>query len=236
MTELLTIGTSRRYRALSRFALLFALLIFTTFNAFPQAETGQIVGTVADPSGAFVPNAKVTVKSVTTSTERTQATNAEGGFTFPNLQPDSYDVTVEAQGFSTLKQRTTVQVGMKMGLDLKLEVGKSETVVEVKETAATVSVNTETQTISQTLTTQQLNELPTVTRNPYLLVVTSGNVSEDDPSGRGAGVSINGLRSQSTNILLDGVANNDEFLAGVGQTVPLDSVQEIGIITKQLHC
>ena len=232
MTEPLTSGTSGRCRALSRLALLFAMLIVIAFNAFPQAETGQIVGTVADPSGAFVPNAKVTVKSVTTSTVRTQATNAEGSFTFPNLQPDSYDVTIEAQGFSTLKQRTTVTVGMKMGLDLKLEVGRSETVVEVKETAGTISVNTETQTISQTLTTEQLNELPTVTRNPYLLVVTSGNVSEDDPSGRGAGVAMNGLRSQSTNILLDGVANNDEFLAGVGQTVPLDSVQEIGIITN----
>jgi outer membrane receptor protein involved in Fe transport len=232
MTAPLTRGTPARYRALSTLALLFALLAVTAFNAFPQAETGQIVGTVADPSGAFVPNAKVTVKALTTGSERTQATNNAGSFTFSNLQPQDYDVTVEAPGFSTLKQRTSVTVGMKVGLDLKLEVGKSETVVEVKETAGTISVNTETQTISQTLSTEQLNELPTLTRNPYLLVVTSGNVSEDDPSDRGAGVAINGLRSASTNILLDGVANNNEFFADVGQTVPLDSVQEIGIITN----
>jgi outer membrane receptor protein involved in Fe transport len=225
-------GTTGRYRAPSRFALLFALLGVIAFNAFPQAETGQIVGTIADPSGAFVPNAKVTVTAVTTGTVRTQSTNSAGNFTFSNLQPQDYDITAEAPGFSTLKQRTTVTVGMKMGLDLKLEVGKSETVVEVKETAGTVSVNTETQTISQTLTTEQLNELPTLTRNPYLLVATAGNVSEDDPSARGAGVTINGLRSASTNILLDGVANNNEFTASVGQQVPLDSVQEIGIITN----
>jgi outer membrane receptor protein involved in Fe transport len=104
--------------------------------------------------------------------------------------------------------------------------------VEVTTSSPTVSVNTETQTISQTLTTQQVTELPTLTRNPYLLIATSGNVSEDDPSDRGAGVAMNGLRSASTNILLDGVANNNEFTAEVGQTVPLDSVQEIGIISN----
>ncbi|MGA8599457.1 MAG: TonB-dependent receptor [Bryobacteraceae bacterium] len=211
--------------------LLLALLSFGPINAFPQAETGQIVGTVTDPTGAAIAGAKLTVKSVATGAERTQATNDSGGFTFANLLPDTYEVTAEAQGFDTLKQRATVTVGMKVGLDLKLEVGKSETVVEVTANAD-VTVNTETQTVSQVLSTQQLNELPTITRNPYLLVVTSGNVSEDDPSGRGAGVAINGLRSAGTNILLDGVANNDEFNATVGQQVPLDSVQELGIITN----
>jgi outer membrane receptor protein involved in Fe transport len=219
-------------RALSTLALLFALLGATAFNAFPQAETGQIVGTVADPSGSFVPNATVTVTAVTTGTQRTETTNAAGGFTFTNLQPQDYDIAVAAAGFSTLKQRTTVTVGMKLGLDLKLAVGKAETIVEVTETAGTITVNTETQTISQTITTEQINELPTLTRNPYALVTTAGNVSEDDPSGRGVGVAINGLRSQSTNVLLDGVANNDEFGAAVGQSVPLDSVQEVGIITN----
>jgi outer membrane receptor protein involved in Fe transport len=219
-------------KALSNIALLAALVFFSAFNAFPQAETGQIVGTVTDPSGATVANAKVTVRSVTTGSERSQQTNAEGSFTISNLQPEDYDVSVEAPGFSTLRQRTTVTVGMKVGLDLKLAVGKSETVVEVTASAGNVAVNTETQTISQTLTTAQLNELPTITRNPYLLVATAGNVSEDDPSGRGAGVTINGLRSASTNILLDGVANNNEFTASIGQQVPLDSVQEIGIITN----
>jgi len=219
-------------KALSTLALLFALLTFGAFRAFPQAETGQIIGTVTDPSGAFIPNAKVTVRSIATGTERTGTTTDAGSFTFTNLQPDVYEVSVTSPGFNTLKQQTTVTVGMKVGLDLKLEVGKAETVVEVTGTSAAITVNTESQTISQVLSTQQLNELPTLTRNPYSLVVTSGNVSEDDPSGRGVGVAMNGLRSAGTNVLLDGVANNDEFVAGVGQTVPLDSVQEIGIITN----
>ena len=222
----------RRMKALSTFALIFALLSFGAFNAFPQAETGQIVGTVVDPSGAFIPNATVTVRSIATGAERTSTTSDSGAFTFPNLQPDVYQVSVTAPGFNTLRQQATVAVGTKLGLDLKLEVGKAETVVEVTGASAAIAVNTETQTIGSVLSTQQLLELPTLTRNPYALVVTSGNVSEDDPSGRGAGVAINGLRSAGTNILLDGVANNNEFLASMGQTTPLDSVQELGIITN----
>jgi hypothetical protein len=219
-------------KVLTTLALLFALLTFGAFRAFPQAETGQIVGTVADPSGALIPGAQVTVRLVATGAERTQTTSDAGAFTFPNLQPEVYEVTATAPGFNTLRQQTTVTVGTKVGLDLKLEVGKAETVVEVTGTSAAISVNTESQTIAQVLSTQQILELPTLTRNPYALVVSSGNVSEDDPSGRGAGVSINGLRSASTNILLDGVANNNEFTAGMGQQTPLDSVQEVGIITN----
>jgi len=219
-------------KAISSLALLFALLTVGAFHAFPQAETGQIIGTVTDPSGAFIPGANVVVRAVATGTERVGTTDSSGNFTFPNLQPDVYEVMVTSPGFNTLKQQTTVAVGMKVGLDLKLEVGKAETVVEVTGVSAAITVNTESQTIAQVLSTQQINELPTITRNPYLLVVTSGNVSEDDPSARGAGVSINGLRSAGTNILLDGVANNNEFIASVGQTTPLDSVQEVGIITN----
>jgi outer membrane receptor protein involved in Fe transport len=224
-------------RALSTFALILALLTFGAITAFPQAETGQILGTVTDPSGASIPGAKVTVKSIATGAERSATTDGSGNFTFPNLLPDTYDVSVSAPGFSGLRERAAVNVGTKVGLDIKLEVGKAETIVEVTGVSAAITVNTETQTISQVLTTQQILELPTLTRNPYSLVVTSGNVSEDDPTGgggtgRGAGVTMNGLRSSSTNILLDGVANNDEFDAAVGQTVPLDSVQELGIITN----
>jgi len=206
------------------------VLSFGAVSAFGQAETGQIVGTVADQTGASVPGAKVTVKVSATGLERTETTNSTGGFTFTNLQPDNYEITVAAAGFTTLKEHAVVTVGAKVGLDLRVEVGKAETVIEVSANA--VTVNTETQTITQTIDTQSMTELPSLTRNPYDFVMTSGNVSEDDPSGRGVGVAMNGLRSAGTNVLLDGVANNDEFNATVGQMVPLDSVQEMGIITN----
>ncbi len=217
---------------LAALAMLLACLCFGGSNLFGQAETGQITGTVVDPSGAAVSAATVTVKNAATGAERQTTANTAGSFTVPNLQPADYDLSVSAPGFTTYKTRFTITVGSKLGLDVKLEIGQTGTVVEVTGVSADIAVNTETQTIQQTLSTQQILELPTIARDPYALVVTSGNVSEDDPSGRGAGVAMNGLRSASTNILLDGVANNDEFGASVGQTVPLDSVQEIGITTN----
>jgi len=212
-------------------AIIFSLLL-AALMLWGQAETGQIVGTVRDSSGGVVPGARVTAKGIATATQRSQTTDANGNFTFTNLLPQAYAVTIEAKGFAQLTERADVAVGAKVGLEVKLEVGGVATTVEVAESAAAVQVNTETQTVSQVLETKALGDLPTITRDPYALVVTSGTVSEDDPSGRGVGVAINGQRSAGTNVLLDGVANNDEFTASVGQTVPLDSVQELGIITN----
>ncbi len=98
-----------------------------------------------------------------------------------------------------------------------------------------IEVNTQTQELSDVVSQKQLVELPTITRNPYDLVGISGNVSSGDPVNmvmRGTGFSINGQRSASTNILLDGGENVDAFVAGVGQSVPLDGVQEFRVITS----
>ncbi len=209
-----------------------ALFLGLASLIWAQAETGQITGSVTDPSGAVVAGAAITVKNVNTGAERNDTTNSSGLYAVTNLQPGQYEVSVGAAGFATYKQKVGVSVGEKVGVDIRLMVGQEVTTVEVNEVAPAIKTNTQTQTITQTLSTAQLNELPTSTRNPYALVVTSGNVSEDDPSGRGVGVAMNGLRSASENVLLDGVANNDEFVAGVGQMVPSDSVQELGIITS----
>lgn len=209
------------------------VLFLCTRQSWAQAETGQVAGTVSDQSGAVVPDAHVTVTSQGTLAMRATQTGPSGEFVVPNLQPSSYTVKVEAANFKTYQQTVTIEPGAKVGLDIKLEVGTSTTVVEVTGSAASTYVNTETQTVSQDISNQTLMALPIQTvSNPYSLVVTSGNVSEDDPSGRGVGVAINGMRSESTNILLDGASNNDEFTATVGQSVPIDSVQELNILTS----
>jgi hypothetical protein len=89
-----------------------------------------------------------------------------------------------------------------------------------------VQVETQTQTLSQVVAGKQITELPTLTRNPYDLVAIAGNISTEDPTGRGVRVAINGQRAASTNVTLDGGENMDAFAANVGQSVPLDSVQE----------
>jgi hypothetical protein len=214
--------------------LVFALCVLALSACAPllmgQAETGQITGTVLDPSAAVIPGATVTLKSVATGLTKTDTSNSAGIYAFPGLPAGEYQLTVTAAGFSTAQQRAVLTVGGRVGLDFHLEVGQAETVVQVAETATIV--NTETQTIGAVVTNQQIIEMPTITRDPYALMSTVGNVSNATPDGRGAGYAINGQRAAATNVMLDGTANNDEFVAGIGQHVPLDSVQEFSVLTN----
>ncbi len=204
--------------------------------AFAQVgETGQINGTVTDPQGAVVSGATVTVTNVNTGVSRPPITTGpNGNYAFTNVEPGTYDVKVAAPGFGQFTQRVQVAVGARPTIDAHLKVAASGTTVEVVG-AGGVNVETTTQQQSQVVNAQQITQLPTVTRNPYALAATAANVSEGDTANettRGVGVNINGQRSASTNITLDGGENVDQFNATIGQTVPLDSVQEFQLITS----
>jgi outer membrane receptor protein involved in Fe transport len=196
-----------------------------------QTESGKVTGTVTDQSGAVLPGVTVNLKSVDRATMRSTVTNAEGEYVFASLVPGAYEVTAELSGFSTQQVRTTVPVGATVAVNVQMQVGQqTEVITVVGETAA--AINTSTQDIATTVTETQIRELPTITRNAYDLVALSGQAATDPESDRGTGYAINGQRSASTNILLDGSANNDEFTATIGQAVPLDSVQEFSVITS----
>lgn len=208
----------------------FSFILMLAISALPQAETGQLFGRVVDPNGALVAGATVTVKSVGTGATRTVSTDSDGSYLVTNLQPGLYDVSVQAQGFNEVTQRTQITVGSRTKLDFTLAVAAvTGGTVEVVAGGG-IEVNTQTQELSTVISENQIRQLPTLTRNPYNLVALSGNVSTADPTGRGAGVAINGQRAASTNILLDGVDNVDTFTATVGQSVPLDSVQEFRVV------
>ena len=213
------------------------LLLLAAFQgaAFAQTETGQISGKVTDPTGAVVTGASVTVKSPTTGATRSVTTSGEGLYNVTNLQPGIYDVTVKAQGFADRTTQVEVTVGSKVSVDVALAVTAiSAGVVDVIASGG-VEVNTQHQELSDVVSGKQITELPTLTRSPYALVALSGNIA-GDPNGstgaNGVGYSINGQRSASTNILLDGADNNNTFSANVGQSVPLDSVQEFRVVTS----
>jgi len=208
-----------------------ALIVAFSGIAMSQTETGSVIGVVTDPSGAVVPKAKVTLKSVGTGAERSTVTDDTGAYVFSGVLPALYTVTFDAAGFGKVERRVQVTVGSRVTQDVALTIGAAVTTLEITAEAG-VAVNTETQTISNVIDSKKIAQLPTFNRNPYALVAGSGNVSDAGGEGRGAGVSINGLRDASTNILLDGAANNDEFTATVGQAVPLDSVQEFTVITN----
>ncbi len=213
------------------------LLALAPIAALAQTETGRISGSVTDPSGGVLPGATVILKNLGTQATRSSVSDAGGGFSFASLQPGPYEVTVELAGFTSRRYQATVSVGATLTVSAKLEVGQQTEVITVVAGEG-AQANVSTQDIATTVTERQLRELPTVTRNPYDLVAISGNVVRDNSVAdagmtmRGTGFAINGQRSSSTNILLDGSANNDEFTASVGQAVPLDSVQEFSVITS----
>ena len=213
----------------------FLLLSVGLASSFAQTETGQITVKVVDEKGAVVAGASVTAKSAGTGAERSATTNEEGVATITNLQSGVYDITVTGTGFAPFKQQAQITAGAKLSIDASLSAtarGESITVVAGE---GGVEVNTQTQELSNVVSSKQISELPTLTRNPYDLVVISGNVSPGDSQNmtmRGTGFNINGQRSASTEILLDGGENVDAFGATVGQSVPLDSVQEFRIITS----
>ncbi len=201
--------------------------------AFGQTEASQITGTITDTSGAVVKDAKVEAKSVNNGFTREATTNGAGIYTIPGLRADTYEVTVDLAGFQKVSKKVSLAVGAQVDVSLQLTVGAETTVVEVTASNEGNEVNTVNQTLSQTVTSSEIDLLPTSpTRNPYALVATSGNVTEDTSSMRGAGFAINGMRSASTDILLDGAENVSAFTADVGQVVPLDSVQEFSVLTN----
>ncbi len=210
----------------------FLLLSLGLASTFAQTETGKLTVKAADEKGAVVAGAAVSVKSVATGAERKATTNDEGTATITNLQPGRYDVTVTGSGFAPFTQQADVSVGGSVSVEASLSAqAKGETITVVAGEGG-VEVNTQTQQLADTISSKQITELPTLTRNPYALVAISGNATDTDLSGRGTGFSINGQRSSSTNILLDGGENVDAFTATVGQSVPLESVQEFQVITS----
>jgi hypothetical protein len=214
---------------------LVTFLVFALFStvALAQLETGTVTGTVTDPTGAVVPNAAITITNTATNQSRNGTSSSGGEYVITNLTPGAYVVKVNATGFALFQQRVDVMVGSKVSVDARLAVGKGAgTVVEVTAAAAGTEVDTQSQTLGTTVTPTAVINLPSLTRNPYDFALTSGSVSEGDSDGKGIGVSINGARDASTNILLDGAENVDLFSATVGQSVPLDSVQEFKLDTS----
>jgi hypothetical protein len=214
-------------------ASLLAALFLLPVAAFAQSETGQVTVKALDPSGAVIPGATVTVKSVERGSTSNATTNEDGTTIVTNLQPGLYDVTVSGAGFAAFTQRVQITVGARLTVEASMSAQAKGEQVTIIAGEGGVEVNTQTQQLSDTVSQKQITELPTLTRNPYNLVGISGNATDaEGTNARGAGFSINGQRSASTNILLDGGENVDAFTATVGQNVPLDSVQEFQVITS----
>src|SRR5581483_2966706 len=152
-----------------QFCLLLATVLLLAFSAVAQVQNGQFTGTVTDPSGAAVPNAKVTVTNLGTNYSVTATTNQTGNYTASQLPPGTYKITVEAPGFKTVSNTDlVVHAGTIEHSDVKLQLGAAKEVVEV--TGEQAAVNTEDSKLAATVTSTQISNLPLNGRNVYDLI------------------------------------------------------------------
>src|SRR5260370_1545944 len=230
------------------FCLLMLFSLFTTL-AFGQADSGSISGTVRDSTGGVVPDAKVFARNIATSSQRTVDTDRPGGYTIPGLAPGIYDLTITKSGFADYKLRAQVTVGSFVTLNAQLSLTTVTSIVEVVGVGGT-EINTQSQEVSQIITPEQVQNLPSLTRNPYDFVVLSGNVSGGDrsmatnnpqlgegggqnlTSYRGVGYNINGQRGTGTEVLLDGVENLNVFDDTIALLIPQDAMREFRVVTN----
>lgn len=211
--------------------LILCLVFCLSAIAFGQGELAQLSGTVVDPNNAVVPGATVTATSTRTGFTRSTTTNEDGFYVLTNLQPSTYEIVVTSGNFSEFKVTRELSVAANATENITLS-ATAQAVVDVLAGGDEVAeINTSDQAVSEVVTNKQILELPTVTRNPYDFVQTIGNVSTGENGGRGVGVAINGQRSASTSVLLNGGENVDTFRATVGQSVPIDSVQEYRVVS-----
>jgi hypothetical protein len=147
-------------RAASR-ALLFAALVPTLplviagTRTLAQSDTSSISGTITDPSGAVVPNARVTVKNDATGQARNVNSNSVGAYTLTNVPTGNYTVTVEAQGFQTaVQQGAHVDPSIGAQVNVSLKSGNTSTTVTVQANAN--RLQTESASVGQLVTAKQV--------------------------------------------------------------------------------
>jgi hypothetical protein len=205
-----------------------------------QTATTSLRGTVYDAKGAVVAGASVTINDPATGFSRTTKSDGQGNYQFLELPPAKYDLTVDARGFATMKQRgVELQVASPATLNINMQVTGGTVTVEVSGTAPLV--NTQDASMGHAFGADQIADLPFEGRDPGGIlslqtgVVFTGNSPHIAGSSDSRAGSVNGARSDQTNITLDGVDNNDQLLGTAFQgaiRAPLDSLEELKVTTS----
>src|SRR3989449_1570835 len=235
-------GTPRKGRQKMKKHVLFVLLVLLFVAVSSQAQgLGSIAGRITDPGGASVANAKVTALQVGTGFSRTALADAEGLFVIPSLQPATYDLSVEANGFSTSREsRIVLLADQTLTVNVGLKLGMTTEVVVVSGNA--LQVDTATSTLKQVIEQQRLVEMPLEGRNAAKLsllvpgTVFSANGGADQGTTKtfpgAVTISANGARQNQVSYQLDGGNYVDEY-TNVNQPFPFpDALQEFSVQTS----
>jgi hypothetical protein len=205
-----------------------------------QSATTSLRGTVTDPKGAVLQGATVTLNNPATGYSRTTKSGNDGAYQFIEVPPATYTLTVTASGFATLKEEgVRLMVSTPATLNFTVAVQGQTVTVEVSGTAPLV--NTTDATLGHAFGAEKLENLPFEGRDPVAILslqpgvvfIAPKDVVKEGTDSRGG--SVNGARSDQTNVTLDGVDNNDQLLGLAFQGAvrsTLDSLQEFRVTTS----
>jgi Carboxypeptidase regulatory-like domain len=220
------------------FANLLRIVIFlcTSSTVLAQTATTTLRGTVADPSGAFIPGATITLKYVASDLLSVKTTDSKGEYVFSPIEPGKYLITVSATGFADQAKEAELLVDQPATINFALTVQASAETVDVSATAQTLNVTDAT--IGNSVNNETIEALPMEGRNvPDLLslqpgVLYLGRVINQNTDSRSGAVA--GARSDQSNVTLDGLDDNDQVngfaFTGVLRST-LDSTEEFRVTT-----
>lgn len=245
------------FRLLQSVGILVGLAVCLQPRSYAQSITGTLTGTVTDPSGAVVPQAKINLRNEGTRDLRRTVSNSDGFFTFAAVPAGTYEVSIEAPGFLTYQvSGLSIMGAERRNLDVPMKVGATTETVSVSA-AADMLVPVDSGEKSATLTTKQLQDFSVVGRSaaefikimPGFAVSGAGTENRSNFSGENIGINgngdsgsqsalngaynVNGLPGSSLDITADGAHVSDP---GCNCATPVnpntDMIQEFKVLTS----
>ncbi len=226
-----------RIQLQSRAVILLLALVVLAAPLRAQIDTGTILGTVKDATGAVVPRAKVTLTNTATGISIDRITDEEGRYIFPAIKSGSYQVTVEATGFKKFV-RSGIQLSIQQSPEINVTLDAGDISQTVEVTAEAPLLQTTESSVGQTVGGEAINNLPLNGRDWTYLARLSVGVNIPQQGARApAQFAANGMRPAQNNYLIDGIDNNTssvDFLNGTAYVIkpPVDAIGEFKIQTN----
>jgi hypothetical protein len=206
---------------------------------FGQATDSNIVGTINDPTGAVVTNAKVVATNKGTNVKYEATSDAVGDYRLNNVPVGLYDIAVTAAGFAP-KTVADVQLDLNhtSSVNVSLSVGSTSSTVEITEAPALIETSS-----SQLQTTYDSNiavnsAVTGISRTIngagiYNLSLLGAGVASSGGVGQGTGPSVAGQRPENNSFSIDGVENNDHYSTGPQVYVSNEAIAEMNVAQNQ---
>jgi hypothetical protein len=218
-------------------SLVWLTVLLLALTAKAQVDTGTILGTVTDTTGAIVPGATVTISNQATAARQTDKTNVDGRFEFTPLPIGTYTVVVESPSFKKATvESVRLDIQQQAAVNVVLQPGAVTENVEVTE--APELMQTESSSVGQVIDEKSIVDLPLNGRDYTMLVLVTPGVTLPQQGARASNQFVaNGARVAQNDYLLDGIDNNSnsvDYLDGKADVIkpPVDAIAEFKIMTS----